>query len=199
MNSLNNHKLIACFALLTGATAVLAQHQQAPAHELPGAASVSAQPYAGQQTRNIKALSAAQTQDLLAGKGMELAKAAELNGYPGPMHTLELAPQLELDAGQKLATQALLAGHKAEARTLGAQLVQAERELDAAFAGHSISREELGAYLQRIGQLQTALRQSHLQTHLQQTSLLTPRQVSRYARLRRADRRACAIEAPALN
>lgn len=173
MNSLNNHKLIACFALLTGVTAVFGQHQQAPA-----------QPYAGQQTRDIKALSAAQTQDLLAAKGMELAKAAELNGYPGPMHTLELAPQLDLDAGQKLATEALLAGHKAEARTLGAELVQAERELDAAFAGHRISKEELGAYLQRIGQLQTTLRQSHLQAHLQQTSLLTARQVSRYAQLR---------------
>jgi Spy/CpxP family protein refolding chaperone len=190
MKALNTPKLIACFALLTGATAVFSQHQPASSqgmhnmHDMPGAANAQSQPYAGQQTRDIKALSAAQTQDLLAGKGMELAKAAELNGYPGPMHTLELAPQLELDAGQKLATEALLNAHKAEARTLGTELVQAERALDAAFSSRSISKEELGAQLQRIGQLQTALRQSHLQTHLQQTALLTPRQVSRYAQLR---------------
>jgi Spy/CpxP family protein refolding chaperone len=184
MNSLNTPKLMACLALLTGATAVFGQHPQARSHDMPGAATATAQPYAGQQTRDIKALSETQTQDLLAGKGMELAKAAELNGYPGPLHTLELAPQLELDARQKLATEALMAEHKAEARTLGAQLVQAERALDAAFSGHSISKEALGAQLQRIGQLQTALRQSHLQAHLQQTALLTPRQISRYAQLR---------------
>jgi Spy/CpxP family protein refolding chaperone len=190
MNALNTPKLIACFALLTGATAVLSQHQPARSHDvhgihdMPGAANAAARPYAGQQTRDIKALSETQTQDLLAGKGMELAKAAELNGYPGPLHTLELAPQLELDARQKLATEALMAEHKAEARTLGAQLVQAERALDAAFSSRSISKEALGAQLQRIGQLQTALRQSHLQAHLQQTALLTPGQVSRYAQLR---------------
>jgi hypothetical protein len=43
--------------------------------------------YAGQQTRAIKALSSQEEQDLRLGRGMGLAKAAELNGYPGPMHT----------------------------------------------------------------------------------------------------------------
>ena len=39
-----------------------------------------AQPYAGMQTRQIKALSAEQIADLKAGRGMGLAMAAELNG-----------------------------------------------------------------------------------------------------------------------
>jgi hypothetical protein len=45
-------------------------------------------PYAGMQTRPIKALSEQQVADLQAGRGMGLALAAELNGYPGPAHVL---------------------------------------------------------------------------------------------------------------
>ena len=48
-------------------------------------------PYAGMQARPIKALSEQQVADLAAGRGMGLALAAELNGYPGPSHVLELA------------------------------------------------------------------------------------------------------------
>ena len=51
-------------------------------------------PYAGMQTRPIKALSEQQIADLGAGRGMGLALAAELNGYPGPSHVLELADKL---------------------------------------------------------------------------------------------------------
>jgi Spy/CpxP family protein refolding chaperone len=186
MKSQNALKLIAACTLLTGATAVFPQqiHGHGPAHAALGAPSPAANPYAGQQARDIKALSAAQTGDLLAGKGMEQAKAAELNGYPGPSHVLELAQQLELSEQQKAATEALRVRHQAEARALGAQLVQAERELDAAFSARRIDAAQLAASMQRIGQLQAALRNSHLQTHLQQTGLLTPRQVSLYAQLR---------------
>ena len=52
--------------------------------------SVHAQtPYTGMQARSIKALSDQQIADLGAGRGMGLALAAELNGYPGPSHVLE--------------------------------------------------------------------------------------------------------------
>ncbi len=169
-------KLIAASALLMGAGGTFGQHVHAPAH--------NAGPYAGQQTREIKALSSVQTADLLAGKGMELAKAAELNGYPGPMHTLELAAQLELSTEQKQASEALMNRHKAEARDLGAQLVQAERALDQAFASRQIDATRLAAHTERIAQLQALLRKSHLETHLQQTALLKPEQISRYAQLR---------------
>jgi Spy/CpxP family protein refolding chaperone len=169
-------KLIAVSALLMGAGGTFGQHVHAPTH--------SASPYAGQQTREIKALSSVQTADLLAGKGMELAKAAELNGYPGPMHTLELAEQLELSTEQKQASETLMNRHKAEARDLGAQLVQAERALDQAFASRQIDATRLAAHTESIGRLQALLRKSHLDTHLQQTVLLTPTQITRYAQLR---------------
>jgi len=43
---------------------------------------MSQQPYAGLQNRSIKTLSDQQIADLNAGRGMGLALAAELNGYP---------------------------------------------------------------------------------------------------------------------
>jgi hypothetical protein len=60
----------------------------------------TAQPYSGMQSRPIKALSDQQVADLKAGRGMGLALAAELNGYPGPSHLVELSDQLGLTAEQ---------------------------------------------------------------------------------------------------
>ena len=60
----------------------------------------SQQPYAGLEGRPIKALSERQVADLKAGRGMGLALAAELNGYPGPSHLVELSDQLALTAEQ---------------------------------------------------------------------------------------------------
>lgn len=45
----------------------------------------SAEPYAGQQSRDIKALSDEEMKGYLTGAGMGFAKAAELNRYPGPV------------------------------------------------------------------------------------------------------------------
>jgi hypothetical protein len=64
-------------------------------------------PYAGMQTRAIKALSDQQIADLRAGRGMGMALPAELNGYPGPAHVLELADKLELTPDQRASVQAL--------------------------------------------------------------------------------------------
>ncbi|HZH42846.1 MAG TPA: hypothetical protein VEY50_02000 [Lysobacter sp.] len=141
-------------------------------------------PYAGQQTRAIKALSAQEIADLLAGRGMGFAKAAELNGYPGPLHTLEHAETLGLSAEQKRATEALYAGMQARARELGRALVEAEGALERQFADGTITPATLSNALQRIGALQAQLREVHLQTHLQQKALLSAQQVRRYAELR---------------
>src|SRR6516225_6779442 len=80
-------------------------------------------PYAGMQTRTIKALSDQQIADLKAGRGMGLAMAAELNGYPGPIHVLELSEQLALSADQKARVEALFKSMKMEAVPLGAKLL----------------------------------------------------------------------------
>jgi hypothetical protein len=62
---------------------------------------VAQAPYAGMQTRSIKALSDQHIADLRAGRGMGLALAAELNGYPGPSHLLELADKIGLSDAQR--------------------------------------------------------------------------------------------------
>jgi hypothetical protein len=66
-------------------------------------------PYAGMQQRAVKALSEQQIADLRAGKGMGLALAAELNGYPGPMHVVELGDKLNLTSQQRQRVQQLYA------------------------------------------------------------------------------------------
>ncbi len=86
----------------------------------------SPQPYAGMQARPLKALSSEELADLKAGRGMGLALAGELNGYPGPKHVLELARELILTEAQRARTQELFDAMKAEAVPLGQQLIAAE-------------------------------------------------------------------------
>ncbi len=141
-------------------------------------------PYAGEQQRTIKALDARDMAALRQGQGMGYAKAAELNGYPGPMHTLELAEPLELSAEQRTATQRLMAEHKARARALGEAVVQAEAALDKLFADRLATPAGVRQATQRVASLQAELRAEHLNTHLAQTMLMSPAQALRYAELR---------------
>ena len=61
---------------------------------------------------------------------MVLALAAELKGYPGPSHVLELADRLELTADQRAGIKALFDFMKAEALPLGARVVEQEAHLE---------------------------------------------------------------------
>src|SRR5882757_7719114 len=87
------------------------------------------QPYAGMQARPVKALSEQQTADLQAGRGTGLALAAELNGYPGPTHVLELKKELALTAEQRDRIEKLFADMKAETIPIGQRLIGLETEL----------------------------------------------------------------------
>lgn len=140
--------------------------------------------YAGQEERAIKALSADEVQNLLSGKGMGLARAAELNGYAGPAHVLELGAALALTPEQTAQTEALFASMERKAKPLGQALVEAERTLDQWFAGQAITPELLNRSLEDIGALQAQVRGVHLQAHLAQVKILTAEQSARYAQLR---------------
>src|SRR5438128_9078395 len=87
------------------------------------------QPYAGFEARSIKALSQQQIADLRAGRGMGLALAAEVNGYPGPMHVLQFADSLDLSDQQRAKMEELITAMKAEAIPLGEQLIVQEADL----------------------------------------------------------------------
>jgi Spy/CpxP family protein refolding chaperone len=143
--------------------------------------------YAGEQTRTIKALSEQEVQQYLAGAGMGYARPAELNRYPGPMHVLELADRLKLDARQRADMKALMDDHKNEARGLGARVVAAERALDALFVSRAVDGASLTAALTDAQEARRLYRESHLQTHLKAAALMTPEQIAAYSQLRGYD------------
>src|SRR6195952_4764653 len=149
------------------------------------ATAASAQtPYAGMQTRPIKALSEQQVADLGAGRGMGLALAAELNGYPGPSHVLELADKLELSADQRARIKALLDSMKAEAVPLGSKLIEQEADLDRQFASRTVTPASLKTSTAAVAATQGELRETHLKYHLSTVEILNPHQMHRYAELR---------------
>ena len=145
---------------------------------------LAAAPYAGQQTRPIKSLSQQEVADLEAGKGMGLAKAAELNGYPGPLNVIENADVLALSDEQLHRSQEIFDAMKARAIEVGAELLQAERDLDSLFSERRTEREAMMAALRRIGELQAQLRGIHLQAHVDQVALLSEAQLQKYSELR---------------
>ena len=141
-------------------------------------------PYSGMQTREVKALSNQQAAELQAGRGMGLALAAELNGYPGPSHVLELADKLDLTSDQRAGVKALFDSMKAEALPLGSKLIQQESELDQQFAARIVTPESLAASTASVAVTQGKLRETHLKYHLSTVALLTSDQMKRYAELR---------------
>ena len=143
-----------------------------------------ASPYVGQDARDIKSLSLEDVDAYLSGKGMGLAKAAELNGYAGPAHVLELASELALTPEQRTRTEALFASMTSKASSLGRALVEEERKLDRLFATKTVTPELMANSLNEIGLLQAKVRAAHLEAHLAQVGILTPEQNARYAPLR---------------
>jgi Spy/CpxP family protein refolding chaperone len=149
----------------------------------------AASPYVGEETRTVKALSDQEIADYLSGKGMGFAKAAELNGYPGPAHVLELATELELTPTQRQRTEALFRRMQARASAAGRKLVDGERKLDLLFASKAISAARLSAELKSIAALQGEIREAHLRAHLEQAKILSEGQVMKYAHLRGYEQR----------
>lgn len=117
-----------------------------------------ASPYVGQEERDIKALSPEDVNAYLSGKGMGLAKAAELNSYAGPAHVLELAAPLALTTEQRTRTEALFASMESQASSLGRALVEEERKLDRLFATKAVAPELLNNTLSEIGSLLARIR-----------------------------------------
>ena len=149
-----------------------------------GAAQAQTSPYVGQESREIKALSPQEVDDLLNARGMALAKAAELNGYPGPAHTLEWTAELKLSQDQVRSIREIKDRLDAAAKPLGAQIVTRERDLDRRFASGGITEPEIASETKAIGDLQGRLRSLHLAAHLATKAKLDAGQIARYNQLR---------------
>jgi hypothetical protein len=148
------------------------------------AADTPAMPYAGQQARPIKALSDEDIAALRKGEGMGMAKAAELNGYPGPAHVLTLVKDLGLTESQLQQVTAIYDRMNAAAKLLGDDLIRHEQTLDQLFATGEITPDRLATATAAIASLQGQLRSVHLAAHLETRALLHPDQIARYQQLR---------------
>ena len=180
-------QLALCFALLFASSfPATAQHRDGNAMLDPSgsARTTAVSPYAGMERRAVKALSEQQIADLKAGRGMGLALAAELNGYPGPLHVLELADALQLTHEQRTRTKALFEAMKIETISIGERILAEEMSLDRLFAEKGVTKLFLEGATARIGNAQGALRSAHLRYHLTMVELLTLAQISHYAELR---------------
>ena len=91
---------------------------------------------------------------------MGLALAAELNGYPGPSHVLELADKLELSGDQRASVKALFDSMKAQALPLGSKLIEQEADLDKQFASRTVTPESLKASTAAVAITQGELREN---------------------------------------
>jgi Spy/CpxP family protein refolding chaperone len=140
--------------------------------------------YIGQERREIKSLSKSDIEELENGNGWGLAKAAELNGVPGPVHLLEMKTEIGLSQDQIGRIEILYQEMKRQAISLGSELIEYERELNTHFANRTITEELLRQLLEEIAQVQKQLRYAHLSTHLKTTDILTVEQIDLYNKLR---------------
>lgn len=166
--------LLPLLALALFCNHAIAQHHSHHGHS----------PYTDMMQREIKALSDEQLAGLRAGQGMSLALPAELNGYPGPSHVLELAEPLRLSEEQLAQTRERFAAMQREAMALGDRVIAAERALDALFAEGVATPETVTEATLESARLQGELRAVHLRYHLDMMHILTGEQIGHYNRLR---------------
>jgi Spy/CpxP family protein refolding chaperone len=140
--------------------------------------------YVGQETREIKTLSREDMEELSTGEGWGLAKAAELNGVPGPAHLLQMKSEIQLSGKQVEQIEQLYDEMKSQAVPLGLKLIGLERELNEAFATGRIDEENLKDVLTRISDVYGKLRFVHLSAHLKTPAILTAEQMKLYNELR---------------
>ncbi len=140
--------------------------------------------YAGQQTRSVKSLSAEDIQALEQGSGWGLAKSAELNGLPGPLHLLESKDELALSNEQQRAIEQIFKRMNSKAIRLGQTLIAQERKLDTLFQQPRPNAEAIEHQVLSIGRTRASLRYVHLSAHLETPAILTAQQIASYNALR---------------
>ena len=147
-------------------------------------------PYVGQEYRDIKSLSDKDIEALESGSGTAfsgLAKPAELSGYPGPKHVLEMKDELILSSSKREEIEELFERMNEEAKRLGAQIITIESKISEEFAGKTADLKSLEANLTKSASLYGQLRLTHLGAHLEMMDILSEKQVHEYITLRGYD------------
>jgi len=166
---------LSIFLIVAAALVTVAQHQHQQHSQSSNAA---------QQMNKIKTLTDVEVENYLNGRGMGLAKPAELNSYPGPMHVLQLAEPLGLSPQQKQATQQAFERMHAEAVRLGESIIAKESEIDRLFASGKVEAQGLAKLTHETAIMHGELRLTHLRAHLEMKRVLSPAQISKYDELR---------------
>lgn len=123
---------------------------------------------------------------LLNGEGAGQAKYAEVNGFPGPKHVLELADSLVLSVDQRKSVKLIHEEMLGRALEVGKSIVKIEEEFNGAFKDGLITAHSVNRDAEEIGRLRGKLRAIHLNAHLKTKALLSAKQITTYMRLRNA-------------
>jgi Spy/CpxP family protein refolding chaperone len=142
------------------------------------------EPQVSTGSTQARSLTESEVQGYLQGRGMGMAKAAELNSYPGPMHVLELADKLSLTDIQRRDTQRTFEAMRAEAIRIGKLIVEKEGDLNRLFAGGKAERVDVEHMVRGIAELHAKLRAVHLNAHLEMKRILSIEQIKTYDELR---------------
>ena len=110
------------------------------------------------------------------GRGFGMAFAADRNGYPGPLHVLELEDALGLTPSQVFQVRALETAMFAESRPRSAALLAAERRLDELFSSGRATESDLASPVAEVERLRGEVRLVHLRYHLKTRDVLTEQQ-----------------------
>ena len=120
----------------------------------------------------------------LTGKGLGQALSAELNGYPGPRHTIDMAEELELTEEQLAQVQALFDDMQSAVIPLGEKYLESVAELELTFREGTITDEYLLSQLEKITGIEAQMRYVHLSTHLATIDILSHDQIMQYNMMR---------------
>jgi Spy/CpxP family protein refolding chaperone len=168
--------LAAALALLT-AGAVGAQSGHGHGHQHGGSGDAQAHQRVAAYLREFD-------QVVADGRGFGLAFPADQNGYPGPLHVLELKDRLRLTPEQETRMRALFETMLGEARRRAARLVAAEERLQRVFAAGAADAAGVRAAVAEAETARAEVRLVHLLTHVQARDVLTETQRRTYHEIR---------------
>jgi Spy/CpxP family protein refolding chaperone len=154
--------VVALAGLFGGAAAAWGQHGHGGSHE--------------EGHRAAQACATEAEQVVGTGRGFGMAFAADQNGYPGPMHVLELKDRLKLSVEQEAKMQHLMHAMFTESKPKSARLLEAEATLRRLFAEGTADDAAVRAAVEAVERARRDVRLVHLLTHLKTRDLLTEEQ-----------------------
>ena len=99
-------------------------------------------------------------------------------------YLLEMKDKIHLSAEQVAKISSVYENMKAQAISLGHELIRLESDLEMRFRNRSITKSKLRLSLEAIERVRHKLRYTHLAAHLKTPSILSDTQIASYNRLR---------------